>query len=140
MPAVGISAPLFSTKGAGVPMTQASLRRAYFWAGDGKPGARGSVLIGLHSNRRGWAVGNRLPRLRKGAELRLETKAGETLTYRVTRSTPRAPLRLSERKVAQLRSNVGPSQLVLTTCNKWALGSDGNYRYRSLAIAKLVTS
>ncbi len=138
MPAAGVSAPLKATRRAAVPLTTASLSRAYFWAADGSPGEAGSMLVGLHSNRKGWAAGNRLPGLRKGAKIRVVTSGGRTLHYRVSYATARAPLHLSERKVAQLRSNIGPSRLVLTTCNKWALSAGGEYRYRTLAIAKLV--
>lgn len=138
VPSTGISAQLRATATPRVPMSRNALGQAFFWRGDGEPGGPGSVLVALHSNRSGWAAGNRLPKLRKGATVQVEMASGKVLTYRVTRSIARAPLNLSEKRMAELQSNLGPSQLVLTTCNRWALDGSGRYRYRSLAYLKLI--
>jgi hypothetical protein len=138
VPSTGISAQLRATATPRVPLNRNALGQAFFWRGDGEPGGPGSVLVALHSNRSGWAAGNRLPRLRKGATVQVELASGKVLTYRVTRSIARAPLNLSEKRMAELQSNLGPSQLVLTTCNRWALDGSGRYRYRSLAYLKLI--
>lgn len=137
IPAVGVDAPLVTTATPSVPMTTASLSSAYKFRGDGELGRRGSVLISLHSNRGGWAEGNNLPSLRVGAEIRIVT-ADKTLRYRVVRVQPRAPLHTSERDMARLRSNLGESRIVVTTCNRNALDANGNYQYRTLAYAELV--
>ncbi|WGY02688.1 sortase [Nocardioides sp. QY071] len=138
VPSTGISAQLRATATPRVPLNRNALGQAFFWRGDGEPGGPGSVLVALHSNRSGWAAGNRLPKLRKGATVQVELGSGKVLTYRVTRSIARAPLNLSEKRMAELQSNLGPSQLVLTTCNRWALDGSGRYRYRSLAYLKLI--
>ncbi|MBM7518245.1 sortase domain-containing protein [Nocardioides nitrophenolicus] len=138
VPSAGVSAELRATATQRVPLNRTALGQAYFWQGDGEPGGPGSVLVALHSNRSGWAAGNKLPRLRKSATVQVELASGKVLTYRVTRAIARAPLNLSEKRMAELQSNLGPSQLVLTTCNRWALDGSGRYRYRSLAYAKLI--
>jgi sortase (surface protein transpeptidase) len=137
VPAAGVNAPMVRTSRPRIPLTRESLRRSYFWRGDGVPGEKGSVLISLHSNRHGWAAGNRLPRLKRGATVRLVTPDG-VARFRIVRSDPRAPLNLSEKEMAELQSNIGPSRIVLTTCNKFALGRNGQYKFRSLAVAKRV--
>ncbi|TNM36336.1 sortase [Nocardioides albidus] len=138
VPSSGVAAQMRATMTPRVPLNPTALGQAFFWRGDGEPGGSGSVLVALHSNRSGWAAGNRLPRLRKGATVQVELASGKVLTYRVTRAIAKAPLNLSEKKMSKLQSNLGPSQIVLTTCNRWALGPGGKYRYRSLAFAKLV--
>ena len=137
MPAAGVNAPMVRTRRPSVPMAAGSLARAFFWRGDGVPGMKGSVLISLHSNRYGWAAGNNLPSLRKGNTVRIATPGG-VLQYRVIRSNPRAPLHMSEKDMAKYQSNIGASRIVLTTCNKHALGRNGQYIFRSIAQARLV--
>lgn len=137
MPAAGVNAPMVRTSRPRIPLTRESLRRSYFWRGDGVPGEKGSVLISLHSNRHGWAAGNRLPRLKRGAVVKIAT-ASRTLKYRFTRVNPRAPLNLSEKKMAELQSNIGASRIAVTTCNKFALKRNGDYRFRWIGYAELV--
>lgn len=112
-----------------------NLSRAYYWGGGVRPGMRGSALVSGHSYARGSAEFNPLWRTKRGMRIRVGPHI-----FKVTKVEPRAKLRLSERKKAELRSRLGKARVVFTTCNARTYNFEASkYRHRVLVYAKKVS-
>ena len=112
--------------------------RDVFWSGRGAaPGARGNAYLFGHtydSQPSGVGVLDHLKRLHRGHVIKV-AKAGKVIRFKVVR-TERAPLDLSEKKMAKLLSHLGRARMSVTTC-LWS-ESKGKYVARLIVYAKKI--
>jgi len=133
IPDLGIEArvlPIAVQDGALVP--PADPQQLGWWRDGAGIGAdRGSVLITGHTVHSGGGSMDRLAELEAGAEVTVETSAGET-AYTVV-SVTYFPKQALADKAAELFDQAGPHRLVLITCDSWnGTTYDGN----AVAIAR----
>lgn len=85
--------------------------------------------------------GNQVVKIQKGAKLEVVKPDGTILVYRLNQEPTRnAPSDLPSERIAQLRSDLGPSTIALTACNPrtWYDTPRGVYKHRVVAIFKFI--
>lgn len=128
--------PLTRTSQPGCPL---QVRYACNWRRGVTPGDKGSSLIQGHAYARGSSQFNWLVNVVKGNLVKIKTNTGRVLTFKVTRVDRNAPVHLSERMLATLRSHYGPPRIVINTCNADTYNFDeGQYEDGILIFAEPV--
>ena len=127
VPALGIEArvlPVPVTDGTLVP--PADPQELGWWRdGAGIGAIRGAALITGHTVHTGGGAMDHLADLEVGAEVTVETRAGET-AYRVVSVTYYPKQTLADHAV-EVFAQTGPHRLVLITCDQWnGSAYDGN--------------
>lgn len=91
IPSLGVSAPVVYVSGVGEEVFQAALQNGVVhYPGSSLPGEVGNVYIFGHSSDYAWSSGNYksvfalLPKIKKGAEIKLTNDKGFLYTYKVT--------------------------------------------------------
>lgn len=112
--------------------------RNVYWSGRGvAPGSHGSAFLFGHtydSQPSGRGVFDYLKRVHRGNVINVD-KGGVVVRFKVTKME-RAPLKLTEKKMAALLSHLGPARMAATTC-LWN-PSKGKYTSRLIVYGKMV--